>query len=148
MKRLALVLVALSLPVFAADPPPPPPEVIDSPMVAAAKRSNRLGKKPAFVITHETLALYRGGGHITTTTTPRTLNVPVPAPTPEMIAALEKADQARVAAATQAVQKKPVSKVRPYDDAEQLYGDDVTYDPGEDRVAQPAPAQTPPPQKP
>lgn len=37
----------------------------DSPLVAAAKRSGRLGKKPSAVITNETLV--KSGGHFTTT---------------------------------------------------------------------------------
>ena len=52
MRRLAIAftITALTLPVFAQD----------SPLVAAAKRSNRLGKKPANVITNETVAASRG----------------------------------------------------------------------------------------
>jgi hypothetical protein len=79
-----LAFAALSL--FAADPqtskdnpnPQPPLHVQtvlsaqpvgngDSPLVRAAKAANRLGKKPAQVITNETLV--RDGGHFTTATT-------------------------------------------------------------------------------
>jgi hypothetical protein len=77
-----LALAALSL--YAADPqtpkdnPTPPPThvqtlfsaqpvgAVDSPLVRAAKATNRLGKKPSQVITNETLV--REGGHFTTTT--------------------------------------------------------------------------------
>jgi hypothetical protein len=63
-------LVVVAVPLFAADPKPVPnpvqqPVQADSPLVAAAKRANRLGKKPAFVITNETLVT--AGGHFTTT---------------------------------------------------------------------------------
>lgn len=46
-------------------PPPAPQQQTDSPLVAAAKRTGRLGKKPAIVITNDTLV--KTGGHFTTT---------------------------------------------------------------------------------
>ncbi|HET7712852.1 MAG TPA: hypothetical protein VFL80_13040 [Thermoanaerobaculia bacterium] len=122
MRRLALVLMAFSLPVLAADPAPQAQKVEDSPLVAAAKRTKRLGKTPAFVITHETLAQYRSG-HVTTTTVQRPVNIPEPQPTPEMKAAKEKADAERIAAAARAEPKAPVRVVVPHDDAEELFGD-------------------------
>jgi hypothetical protein len=85
--------------------PAPAPAVVDSPMVAAAKRANRLGKKPVSnVITNETLEQMRGG-HITTTETQRGIAIPppppAPAPTPEMAAAAavakKRAEEARLA---------------------------------------------------
>lgn len=73
-----LALAALSL--YAGDPQTtssaPHPETLlsaprtagitDSPLVRAAKATNRLNKKPGQVITNETLV--RSGGHFTTTT--------------------------------------------------------------------------------
>lgn len=63
----------------------------DSPLVAAARRTNRLGRKPANVITNQTLTRIDKAARITTTTDQRTLNMPAPAPppppTPEMVAA-------------------------------------------------------------
>ncbi len=44
-----------------------PVQRADSPLVAAAKRAGRLGKKPSQVITNDTLA--KSGGHVTTTKT-------------------------------------------------------------------------------
>jgi hypothetical protein len=61
---------------------PPPRE--DSPMVQAAKRSKRLGKKPALVITNENLTRFEGAAHITTTNNQPELPhlSPPPSPTP------------------------------------------------------------------
>lgn len=48
----------------------PAPAQEDSPLVAAAKRSKRLGKNPTNVITNETVGSNKSGGaHITTTET-------------------------------------------------------------------------------
>lgn len=47
----------------------------ESPLAAAARRANRLGKKPVNVITNETL-VKANTGHVTTTTNQRTLNLP------------------------------------------------------------------------
>src|SRR5947207_602007 len=63
----------LAAPLFAADPKPlsnptQQPAQGDSPLVAAAKRTGRLGKKPAFVITNDNLVTT--GGHFTTTASP------------------------------------------------------------------------------
>ncbi|HWW62596.1 MAG TPA: hypothetical protein VN181_14580 [Thermoanaerobaculia bacterium] len=65
----------------------------DSPMVAAAKRANRLGKNPKFIITSENLVT--SGGHFTTTEQQRDISsVTPPLPT---AADLEKkrSDEAR-----------------------------------------------------
>jgi hypothetical protein len=64
-------ILVVAAPLFAADPKPvsnPTQQVPqgDSPLVAAAKRAHRLGKKPTNVITNETLVTT--GGHFTTTT--------------------------------------------------------------------------------
>ena len=71
----------------------------DSPLVAAAKRTGRLGKKPTAVITNETLM--KSGGHFTTTVS----QDPVPTakvsvavavnPTPQYRPETKKADKAK-----------------------------------------------------
>ncbi|MGZ4777714.1 MAG: hypothetical protein ACXVH7_08655 [Thermoanaerobaculia bacterium] len=91
---IVLAIVAVTIPLFAAEkkatPPAPTPTVTitaapaatqqqpDSPLVAAAKRSGRLGKKPTFVITNETL-VYMNGGRMSVATGPKDIVVP-PAP--------------------------------------------------------------------
>ena len=47
----------------------------DSPLVAAAKRSKRLGKNPTNLITNETVGANKSGGHITTSSTQAELPV-------------------------------------------------------------------------
>jgi hypothetical protein len=84
MKRLSIAcsllfaasaLFAQDAPVTATQPPAdaavPPPAIAaspaaphESPLVAAARKSTRKGKKPAKVITNDTLS--KSGGHITT----------------------------------------------------------------------------------
>jgi len=64
------VLFVVAAPLFAAEPKPvanptQPTTPTESPLVAAARRANRLGKKPAYVITNDNLVTK--GGHITTT---------------------------------------------------------------------------------
>lgn len=55
---------------------------VDSPLVAASKRARRRDRKPSSnVITNETLKSSKG--HVTTTTTQRPVNVPVPKLTPQ-----------------------------------------------------------------
>ena len=54
---IAISILALALSLFA--------QVEDSPLVRAAKASKRQGKKPAVVITNDTLL--RSGGHLSTT---------------------------------------------------------------------------------
>lgn len=63
-----------------------------SPLVNAARRSNRLGKKPTNVITNETLKGSKG--HVTTTTVQRPVNVPAPEQGPEAKLAAERAAKA------------------------------------------------------
>ena len=60
----------------------------ESPMVRAARRANRLGKKPKSVITNETVK--NSKGHITTTTVKRPVDVPEPKMAPSEAAALKK----------------------------------------------------------
>ena len=82
----------------------------DSPLVAASKRANRLGKKPANVITNETLKQSGAGAHVTTTTQQPRFQapeyVPPPRPTPEMEAATRRAAQEKELAKKAAQQQK------------------------------------------
>ena len=82
---VAISIAALALPLCAADQPMPNTVKTvlaqplatsgqDSPLVRAAKATGRLGKKPGFVITNDTLV--RTGGHMTTTT----ISNPLPPP--------------------------------------------------------------------
>lgn len=88
MKSMLTVAIAaaLALPLFAGEKTPevtisqPPPPSADSPLVAAAKRAQRLGKKPAFVITNATLVTSGSHAHVTTSATaPKPLNLPAAA---------------------------------------------------------------------
>lgn len=95
---IVLAIVAVTIPLVAAEkkvtPPAPTPMVTvtavpaatpqqpDSPLVAAAKRSGRLNKKPTFVITNETL-VYMNGGRMSVATGPKDIVMPLaPAPYP------------------------------------------------------------------
>jgi hypothetical protein len=59
----------------------------DSPMVQAMKRANRQGRKSGKVITNETLRTSKGG-HVTTTTVQRSVNVPEPELSPAELEAM------------------------------------------------------------
>ncbi len=89
----------------------------DSPLVAAAKRTGRLGKKPTNVITNETVKSSGGNAHITTTKEQRALNMPplpkAPRPTPEMVHA-EKQQRLRLA------EEQTAEKQRKAEEARQL----------------------------
>ena len=82
----------------------------DSPLVAASKRANRLGKKPTNVITNETLKQSGAGAHVTTTTQQPRFQapeyMPPPRPTPEMEAATRRAAQEKELAKKAAQQQK------------------------------------------
>jgi hypothetical protein len=101
MKRALTILLALALP-LAADEVQPAKTATgaaaeaqavepDSPLVAAAKRANRRGRKSTHVITNETLKTVGANAHVTTTTEQRSLQMPKPLdpprPTPEMAVA-------------------------------------------------------------
>ena len=124
MKRLTMLAVALvALPLLAEEaakkpvPAPAPAAQEESPLVAAARRSNRLGKKPGSkVITNATLAKANAGtARITTTENTGTLNLPAPLPparpTPEMEAAA-KAEYDRKAAAVAKQKRKDLELMR------------------------------------
>ena len=68
-----------------------PAKQADSPLVAAAKRANRIGKKRN-VITNESLAASKG--HVTSTTVATAPSVPAPELGPEAKLAQEKAAKA------------------------------------------------------
>lgn len=73
---------------------PVPAQAPDSPLVAAARRSNRAGKKPKNVITNETLLRGDGAPRVITTTNQPALKVPdAPKPTPEMKAAAKRENE-------------------------------------------------------
>jgi hypothetical protein len=125
MKRtLTILAVAITLPIAAEETAKPKaaetakpqaaaastdgtigstPAAQDSPLVAAARRTNRRGKKPSNVITNQTLARSGDAKHVTTTTNQGTLHLPAPAPplspTPEMVAAQKAAEQRKKAEA-------------------------------------------------
>lgn len=101
MKLALTIVLAVSLPLggalpLAAEEPATPATTTtaaqqDSPLVAAAKRSKRLGKKPTYVITNETLKTTGANAHVTTTTNQNAIQMPrpldPPRPTPEMAVA-------------------------------------------------------------
>ncbi|HUP59247.1 MAG TPA: hypothetical protein VNA69_02380 [Thermoanaerobaculia bacterium] len=123
-----------------------------SPLVAAAKRANRLGKKPVSkVITNDTLKTSGGNAHVTTSDKV----VPIPKapteplrPTPEMIADREKAARRKIEEAVAAEKKKAeekrTSRLAAYAEAaEEEYPDDV--DPAEaEKALQDAQQEKPP----
>jgi hypothetical protein len=110
MKRLAMALtVLIAAPLFAAEKAAekkeePKPE---SPLVAAAKRTNRQ-KSTTPIITNATVKTSKG--HITTTTITRIPVIPVPAPSAEVkhieAQARIKAEAAKAEAEARAKEKK------------------------------------------
>jgi hypothetical protein len=78
---IVLAILAVTIPLTAAEkketstpPPATAQQQPDSPLVAAAKRAGRLNKKPAFVITNETLSQMTGG-RLTTTSAQQPVSV-------------------------------------------------------------------------
>ena len=86
----------------------------DSPLVRAAKASNRLNKKPGQVITNETLV--HAGGHFTTTTTAAQAQLPAPPPataaTPTMDQMAAEQRRARAAAAATAARAAKLQELK------------------------------------
>ena len=122
-------------------------------MVAAAKRANRKGRKPANVITNETLARSGAGAHITTTTTQRPFVAPkayeAPAPTPEMVAQQAREAEKRRAAAKTAKQKRTAeaqenAAAAAAAAAEEGLYDDVDVDPAQAEKTQEDASRRPP----
>lgn len=107
MKRSLMLtfLLAAVLPLRAEDPKTAPPEAAapeattttaapeESPLVRAARRANRLGKKPGTVITNESVR--KSKGHITTTTVQRPIEIATPRMASDEAAALRKREQER-----------------------------------------------------
>jgi hypothetical protein len=138
---LALPLIAdepkkteTAKPPQAATAAQPAPE--DSPLVAASKRANRLGRKPKskIVITNETLKQSGAGAHVTTSEVQPGINIPPPPPpprpTPEMVAAKRTAEQQKVAAQVAAAKEQKEAEQRAKQNAaweavEEEYPDDV-----------------------
>jgi|SRR5438105_5016627 len=82
--------------------------IVDSPLVHAAKATNRLNKKPGQVITNETLV--HSGGHFTTTTAETQGQAPLPSqpstvPTMDQLAIEQRRARAETAAAADAAKK-------------------------------------------
>jgi hypothetical protein len=126
MKPAILVVTAvLVLPVGAEEkttaaaapaPAAAAPQQQDSPLVAAAKRAKRLGKKPSNVITNETLRQSGAGAHVTTTASQKGFQPP-PAlaplrPTPEMEAAAGRIAHEKELAEQAKLQKKAAEAQR------------------------------------
>jgi hypothetical protein len=94
----------------------------DSPLVAAAKRANRKGRKPAHVITNDTLNKTGAGAHVTTAARQRPFVMPKayepPIPTPEMAAAQARELQKSRAAEQEAAARKKAAEGQPLSEAE------------------------------
>lgn len=163
MKRtLATTLtLALALPLLAEEakkaeekPKPQPVAQADSPLVAAAKRSNRLGRKPTTkVITNETLKTSGANAHVTTTAKQTSLESVVkqdpPAPTPEMIAAKKIADRQKLEA-EEAAKKREAEQKRTQnvsvaaEEFEEEYPDDMDPAQAEKQMRDASAPQKPP----
>jgi len=143
MKRILVTtaMLALALPMLADEPkkseePKPAPAQTttaqpDSPLVAAAKRSNRLGKKSTSkVITNATLKTSGQNAHVTTTETLRALPKADVEPSKE-VTELQQREKDRKAAADAAAkkekeeQKRAVKASYAAENAEEAYPDDV-----------------------
>ncbi|HVG23089.1 MAG TPA: hypothetical protein VND45_02945 [Thermoanaerobaculia bacterium] len=143
MKHIVMV-VALALPVLVladeAKPAQPQPRTEDSPMVAAAKRANRKGRKPANVITNATLAKSGGNAHITTTAHQAPIVLPkAPVAASAEVKAIQARDKEkrRAAASAEAVKKAGESREQA-DAAAAAAAEDGMY---EDREHDPAQAE-------
>jgi hypothetical protein len=105
----------------------------DSPLVAAAKRANRLGKRPGVVITNDSVTASKG--HVSTSTMIHTANVPEPELGPEA-----KIAQANAAKAAQdkrvrdeaAAKEKKVAEEKARRAAEAAAAAEEGYDTGHD----------------
>ena len=117
MKRILTIVLALGLvaSAFADDaekkeqPPTPQATTADSPMVAAAKRANRKGRKPAApVITNDMLNKSGAGTHVSTTAAQKPFVMPKepPVPTPEMLHHQKREAEKRRLASDAAKQQK------------------------------------------
>jgi hypothetical protein len=173
MKRALTILVLAAVPVFADEPAKKtetqtarpqtissaPASPADSPLVAAARRSNR-GKKSTHKITNANIGKYGKGAHITTTTNQEPIVMPAPLPPSQPTADMKHAaqrDKERKVAQALAEKKKKEDAARLAKLAataerleEGMYGDtdaDVDYGDGQQQE-QPLPKVEPkkPPQ--
>jgi hypothetical protein len=145
MKRLTITICTaiLALPLLAQDRPnttetvlakPPATQNADSPLVAAAKATKRLGKNPSMVITNETLL--RSGGHLYTANAPASTEpLPKPLPQPDPAAVrLEASLKAKTEADAKAKQESAAKKDQKLKAAAaDYYGESI-----EERVDDPA----------
>lgn len=164
MKR-ALIVLAVALPLLPllADEPKSantetkkdttataaPAAQPDSPLVAAAKRANRKGRKPSNLITNDTLKASGANAHVTTTTAQATINMPKPLepprPTPEMEASRQQAEQRKqVAEQAEKDRKAKEEKTRAAEQA--AAAAEEGYDGMQDDAAEFVGANPPPPQ--
>jgi hypothetical protein len=181
MKRslMLTLLLTAALPLCADEPKPAQPEAAapatatattattpeESPLVRAARRANRLGRKPGTVITNESVK--KSKGHITTTTNQRPLDIPKPAMASDEAAAIRKRNAAREQAKVLVIgeEKKKQQELealerraRAAEMAEEGYFEDPDDDParaernadegGRDDGANPPATNTPSEQKP
>lgn len=171
MTRALTIILVLALPVLAEDPKAVQPAAdtattttatttaaaaeaqpvqTDSPLVAAAKRANRLGKKkPANVITNATLKSSGTNAHVTTTERQAIFQMPQalepPRDTPEMAAAKAQAAQ-RAKAAEQAEADKKVKEEQAKKDQTASAAREEGYDGSQDDASEFTGANPPPPQ--
>ena len=145
MKRLTITIctAVLALPLFAQDNPnttttvlaqPPAAQNADSPLVAAARATKRLGKKPSMVITNDTLL--KSGGHMyTANAAASTEPLPKPLPQPDPAAVrLEASLKAKTDADAKAKQESAAKKDQKLKAAAaDYYGESI-----EERVDDPA----------
>lgn len=121
----------------------------DSPLVAAAKRANRLGKKPGNVITNATLKSSGTNAHVTTTDKQAIFQMPrplePPRDTPEMVAAKAQQDQ-RAKAAEQAEKDRKAKEEQERKVQEAASAAEEGYDGSQDDASEFTGANPPPPQ--
>jgi hypothetical protein len=121
----------------------------DSPLVAAAKRANRLGKKPSNVITNATLKTSGANAHVTTTDKQAIFQMPKPLEpprdTPEMAAAKAQQEQ-RAKAAEQAAKDRQAKEEQQKKARTETAATEDGYDGMQDDASEFSGANPPPPQ--
>ncbi len=149
-RQLAVVLLAVALPLTAQDGQPV--QQPDSPLVAAAKRMNRKGKKPALVITNASLRQSgaASGAHVTTTASQSTLKVPAPLPpprpTPEMEAAAARVVREKQLAEQAARKKIEADAAQRKTDRDAATAEDIYYGGDREDADESGEMAPPPPQ--
>ena len=121
----------------------------DSPLVAAAKRANRLGKKPTNLITNATLKTSGTNAHVTTTDKQAIFQMPKPLEpprdTPEMTAAKAQQEQ-RAKAAEQAAKDRKAKEEQKKKVQADAAAAEEGYDGSQDDASEFTGANPPPPQ--